>query len=350
MAKLQEKHTVEISWATLWRMLLFVAVVGILYEGRQIFLGLFLAIIISSGLEGIVDVLEERIKLPRSVSVILIFLAALIAFILIVYTVVPFIIVELNTVFSGVNKTSLGGLGVLLNLQASQSVSSLVAKLSTQFITSNGSPIDLFSSVLGSFGLAAAVLVSSFYLSLGHDGVEKFLKIVVPPDYEEATMRIYKKSKQLIGSWFRMQLLLSVIMGFTVWAGLALLGVKYSFLIAIFAAIFELVPFLGPIISGAIAIVAALLTSTTLAFYTLIFFLVAQQFESNVLVPILSRRSVGLHPVIVIISLLIGATIGGLLGIIIAVPVAAIFQEVVQDWSSKQREGNSSSLASLVQD
>jgi predicted PurR-regulated permease PerM len=329
MAKLQEKHTVEISWATLWRMLLFVAVVGILYEGRQIFLGLFLAIIISSGLEGIVDVLEERIKLPRSVSVILIFLAALIAFILIVYTVVPFIIVELNTVFSGVNKTSLGGLGVLLNLQASQSVSSLVAKLSTQFITSNGSPIDLFSSVLGSFGLAAAVLVSSFYLSLGHDGVEKFLKIVVPPDYEEATMRIYKKSKQLIGSWFRMQLLLSVIMGFTVWAGLALLGVKYSFLIAIFA---------------------ALLTSTTLAFYTLIFFLVAQQFESNVLVPILSRRSVGLHPVIVIISLLIGATIGGLLGIIIAVPVAAIFQEVVQDWSSKQREGNSSSLASLVQD
>ena len=82
---------------------------------------------------------------------------------------------------------------------------------------------------------------------------------------------------------------------------------------------------------------AALLTSTTLALYTLIFFLIAQQFESNILVPILSKRSVGLHPVIVIISLLIGAEVGGVLGIIIAVPVAAIFQEVVQDWSIKRR-------------
>jgi predicted PurR-regulated permease PerM len=334
---MNEKHTFEISWSTLWRVLIFVLLIGILYQGRQIFLGLFLAIIISSGLEGIVDVLEERVKLPRSVSVILIFLAALIAFIIIVYTVVPFIIVELSTIFSGVNTANLGGLGVLLNLQASQSVTSLIAHLSTQFVSSNASPLDLLSSLVGSFGLAAAVLVSSFYLSLGHDGVERFIKIVVPPGYEETTMRIYKKSKQLIGSWFRMQLLLSVIMGFTVWAGLALLGVKYSFLIAILAAVFELVPFLGPILSGAVAVVAALLTSTTLAVYTLIFFLIAQQFESNILVPILSRRSVGLHPVVVIIALLIGAEIGGVLGIIIAVPVAAIFQEVLQDWSIKRR-------------
>jgi predicted PurR-regulated permease PerM len=334
---MNERNTFEISWGTLWRILAFVALIAVLYEGRQIILGLFLAIIISSGLEGVVDILEDRIRLPRSVSVILIFLAALMIFILILYTVVPFLLVEIGTIFSGVNKASLGAWGVLLNLQASQSVSSIVAKLSTQFIASNTSPLDLFSTALGSFGLAAAVLVSSFYLSLSHDGVERFLKIVVPPDYEETTMRIYKRSKELIGSWFRMQLLLSVIMGFTVWGGLALLGVRYSFLIGILAAIFELVPFLGPILSGAVAVVAALLTSTTLAFYTLIFFLVAQQFESNILVPILSRRSVGLHPVIVIVALLIGAEVGGILGIIISVPLAAVFQEVVQDWSSKRR-------------
>jgi predicted PurR-regulated permease PerM len=332
-----EKTTFEISWVTLWRVLLFIALVMVLYEGRQIMLGLFLAIIISSGLEGVVDFLETRASLPRSVSVILIFLAALIVFVLVVYTVVPFLLVEINTIFSGVNKASLGGWGILLNLQNSPSVSSLVGKVSTQFIASNTSPLDLFSRALGSLGLAAAVLVSSFYLSLNHDGVEKFLMVVVPPDYEEATMRIYKRSKELIGAWFRMQIVLSVIMGFTVWGGLTLLGVKYAFLIAILAALFELVPFLGPILSGAVAVVSALLTSTTLAFYTLIFFLIAQQFESNVLVPLLSRRSVGLHPVIVIVALLIGAEVGGVLGIIIAVPLAAIFQEVVQDWSSKRR-------------
>jgi predicted PurR-regulated permease PerM len=334
-----EKTTLEISWTTLWRVLFFVALVAVLYEGRQIVLGLFLAIIISSGLEGVVDVLEKRISLPRSVSVILIFLLALIVFIIIIYTVVPFLLVELATIFSGVDKGSLGGWGVLFNLQPSPSVGSFVGRLSSQFIASNASPLDMFSRVLGSFGLAAAVLVSSFYLSLNHDGVERFLMVVVPPDYEETTMRIYKRSKQLIGSWFRMQIVLSVIMAFIVWGGLALLGVRYAFLIAILAGVFELVPFLGPILSGALAVVAALLTSTTLAFYTLIFFLIAQQFESHVLVPLLSRRSVGLHPVIVIVALLIGAEVGGILGIIISVPVAAIIQEVVQDWSSRRRAG-----------
>jgi predicted PurR-regulated permease PerM len=334
-----EKTTFEISWTTLWRLLFFVALVAVLYEGRQIVLGLFLAIIISSGLEEVVDVLERRISLPRSVSVILIFLAALILFIVIIYTVVPFLLVELATIFSGVDKTSLGGWGILFNLQASPSMGSFVSKVSSQFIASNTSPLDMFSRVLGSFGLAAAVFVSSFYLSLSHDGVERFLMVVVPPDYEETTMRIYKKSKQLIGSWFRMQVVLSAVMALIVWAGLALLGVRYAFLIAILAGIFELVPYLGPILSGALAVVAALLTSTTLAFYTLIFFLIAQQFESHVLVPLLSRRAVGLHPVIVIVALLIGAEVGGILGIIISVPVAAIIQEVVQDWSTRRRAG-----------
>lgn len=332
-----EKTTFEISWVTLWRVLAFAALVAVLYEGRQIVLGVFLAIIISSGLEGVVDVLERRISLPRSVSVILIFLAALIVFVLVIYTVVPFLLVEISTIFSGVNTANLGGWGILLNLPATHSVSSLVGKVSTQVIASNSSPFGLFSAALGSFGLAAAVLISSFYLSLSHDGVERFLSVVVPPDYEETTMRIYKRSKQLIGAWFRMQVLLSLIMGFTVWGGLSLLGVRYAFLIAVLAALFELVPFLGPILSGAVAVVSALLTSTALAFWTLIFFLIAQQFESNVLVPLLSRRAVGLHPVIVIVALLIGAEVGGVLGIIISVPVAAVCQEIVQNWSSKRR-------------
>jgi predicted PurR-regulated permease PerM len=64
---------------------------------------------------------------------------------------------------------------------------------------------------------------------------------------------------------------------------------------------------------------------------------VAQQFESNILVPILSKRAVDLHPVIVITALLIGAEVGGFLGMVIAVPLAAVFQEVAEEWSIKKR-------------
>ena len=120
-------------------------------------------------------------------------------------------------------------------------------------------------------------------------------------------------------------------------AGLRCSAFRERFLIGILAAVFELVPFIGPIVSGAFAVVAALGTSAQLAIYTLIFFVIAQQFESNILVPIFSKRSVDLHPVIVITALLIGAEVGGFLGMVIAVPAAAVFQEVVEEWSVKKR-------------
>jgi len=337
-----EKRAYDISWASLWRVLLFIVLVAILYEGREILLGLFLAIVISAGLEGLVNFFE-RVGLPRSVSVILIFLLAVILVIFIIYALAPLVIVEVNSIFSTAAKTipagaaTAGSLGTVLSAKVSQSISALISKYSTQFFSSLSSPLELFSNAIGSFGLAVAVILCSFYLALSKDGVERFIMVVTPPAYEETAMTIFEQSRKLIGSWFRTQLLMSLIMGFTVWGGLALLHVPYAILIALLAAIFELVPFVGPFLSGAIAVISALSVSTTLAIYTLIFFVIAQQFEANVLVPLLSQRIVGLHPVIVIVALLIGATVGGILGIVIAVPAAGIFQEVIQQWSVKRR-------------
>ncbi len=342
-----DKHTVEISWISLWRIFIFLAIATVLYLGSQIVLGLFLAIIISSGLEGMVDALERR-GLPRSIGVILIFVVAVLGVIAIAYSLIPFAIVELNTLFSSVGKTAAGAgadgvgaaggsLGFLLSLQTAHSASAIISKLSSQLFSADSSPLDFLTSTLGNVGLAVSVVASSFYLSLSRDGVERFIKVVVPPEYEADVLRVYARARGKIGAWLRTQLILSCIMGVTVWGGLTLLGVPYAFLIGIIAALFELIPFIGPIASGAVGVVAALGVSSSLAIYTLIFFIVAQQFESNILVPILSRRAVDLHPVIVIVALLIGAEVGGFLGIIISVPAAAVFQEVIQEWSSKKR-------------
>ncbi len=325
----------DITWASLWRTLFFIVLVAIMYEGRQILLGLFLAIIISSALEGLVNLLE-RAGLPRSVSVILIFLIIVFLVVLVVYSLAPLVIVELNSIFTA-GVSGANGIGALLGSRTSQSISDVVSKYSANFLAGSSTPFDLFSNAIGSVGLTIAVILSSFYLSLSKDGVERFIKVVIPPDYEAATLDIYERSRRLIGTWARTQVLLSLIFGFTVWAGLSLLGVKYALLIGAIAGIFELVPFVGPFLSGAIAVIAALTTSTTLAIYTLIFFVIAEQFEANVLVPVLNQQFVGIHPVIVIVALLMGATIGGILGIVIAVPAAGVFQEVVQQWSRRKR-------------
>lgn len=332
-----DPKVLEISWASLWRILFFILFVTILFLGRQILLGLFVAIIISSGLESVVDFLEKH-GIPRTLGVILIFLFIVLLTIIVIYTVVPLAIVDLNAILSEFDKPTAKSLfGPLISLKSSKSVSSFVSRFSAEFFSGGVSPFDFFSRTLGSFGLAVAVLFSSFYLSLSRDGVERFIRVVLPADYEKLVLKIYDRSRRKIGFWFQTQVLMSFVMWLLVWGALALLGVKHAFLIGVLAGILELMPYVGPILSGAIAVLAALTTSGTLALYTLIVFLLLQQFESHVLVPLFMKRAVGLHPVIVIVALLMGAEVGGIMGILIAVPAAAVFQEALEEWSSKKR-------------
>lgn len=329
---------IEISWTSLWRILFFVAFTTVLFQGRQILLGLFLAIVISSGLETAVNFLEKR-RIPRTLGVIFIFLLAILLLLIVAYTIVPRVIIELGSAFSNLSSSAAESFwSPLADLKISETLGSIVTRLSSEFFSGNLSPLGIFSKALGGATLAIAVLVSSFYLSLSRDGVERFLRVVLPSDYEKQWLRIYERSRQKIGAWFRMQILLSAIMGVLVWASLAVLGVKHSFLLGVFAGVFELAPFVGPILSGAVSVLVALPQSATLALYVFIVFLALHQLESHVLVPLLSRRAVGLHPVIVIIALLIGAEVWGLLGAVMAVPVAAVFEEVIEEWSSARKK------------
>ena len=325
-----EKRSIEISWISLWRVFTFLIFAATLYLGRQILLGLFAAIVISAGLDFIVDFLERR-GIPRTLAVILIFLGFMLAVAAVIYLVIPFIVADLNSVLVSLNKSKLGAwLGPAFNLKATQSVGALIDKLTSQIWGGDTSPLATLSALLGGLGLAIAVIIISFYLAISRDGIERFLRAVMPLEYEAPALSIYERSRKKIGSWFRTQIFASFIMGILVWVSLGILGLKHAFIIAMFAAIFELVPFVGPILAGAIAFIFALTTSPVLAVYTLIIFLILHQFESHVLVPLLMRRSVGLHPVIVIVALLIGIETAGLLGAIISVPLAAVLQEVLE--------------------
>lgn len=334
-----ERTLLEVSWGSLWKVFLFVIFAAILFLTRQIMIGLFLALVISSGLDFVVDFLERR-GLPRTLGVILIFIILVLGIIVLVYTVIPYFVVDLNIVLSNIDQDSASNLWIapLLDFKTTKSLSVIVSQLSQQFLSGNASPLDAFSKVLGNLALAVSVFISSFYLSLSRDGVERFIKAVLPTDYEPTALRIYERSRRKIGMWFRTQLLINFIIGILVWAALTILGVRHAFLLGLLAGIFELVPFVGPILSGAAAVLTALTTSFSLGLSTLIVFLAIHQFESHLLVPLMTKRSVGLHPVIVITSLLMGAEVAGLLGVIIAVPAAAVLQEIFEDRSFRGRE------------
>jgi predicted PurR-regulated permease PerM len=114
------------------------------------------------------------------------------------------------------------------------------------------------------------------------------------------------------------------------------LGVKYSIILGIIAGIFEIVPIAGPIFAGAVSAAVALSDSLSLAIWVVAIFILIQQLESNVIIPLVMKKSVGLNPIWVILGLLGGAKLGGIVGIILSVPVILILEEVINEFDRKK--------------
>ncbi len=131
------------------------------------------------------------------------------------------------------------------------------------------------------------------------------------------------------------QLFLGVIVGVLVYIGLSLLGIRFALLLAIIAGILELVPYIGPVLSAIPAVILAFFQAPILALWILILYIVVQQLENYLLVPVIMKKVVGLNPVVVIIALLIGGKLLGILGIILAVPAAAVLAEFFKDIKRK---------------
>jgi predicted PurR-regulated permease PerM len=113
------------------------------------------------------------------------------------------------------------------------------------------------------------------------------------------------------------------------------MGIEYAVPLALIAAFTELLPYVGPWIGAIPAVIVALAMSPIMALWVALLYLGIQQFENHVLVPQVMKRTIGLSPVIIIFSLLVGAKLLGILGVLIAVPVAAMIALVVEEIKKK---------------
>lgn len=325
-----ERKTIEISWGSLWRIFLFAVFVVIFYLSTDIFFGLFLAIVISSGLDVFIDFLEKR-GLPRVIATIFVFALTGLIIAVILYTVIPLILIDLINILNNLNKYGLNKfLGPILSFKSS-SLIEFINKISTSIFSGDSSPLSFLINIAGNAFLSVSIFIASFYLSLTKDGVERFIRAVFPLNYESIALRIYEKSRKRISKWFSAQILLSLSIFILVFLALWILGVRHAFFIALLAGLIEIVPYVGPIVAGGAAFVSAFTTSMSLAIYVLIIFVLIQQLENHLLVPLFMKKSIDLHPVIVILALLIGAKVGGALGILISVPFAVVIQEIFEE-------------------
>jgi predicted PurR-regulated permease PerM len=175
-------------------------------------------------------------------------------------------------------------------------------------------------------------------LAVKKNGVENFLRLVVPVAREEYVIDLWKRTQVKIGKWLQGQIVLMVIVGVLSYLGLVILGVPNAGLLAMIAGLFEIIPVFGPILSAVPAIaLAALSGGLTLALLTAGLFAIVQQFENNLIHPLVVTKVVGVSPIIVILAIFIGGQLAGFLGVLLAVPLAAGIVEFADDVREKKR-------------
>ena len=186
-------------------------------------------------------------------------------------------------------------------------------------------------SFFGGIVSFVVIIVATFYLLLYKTHFNTTILRLVPEKKREVFTRIAKRSIEKLGSWARAELILMLALGALSFIALSILNVKFALLLAIIAALFELIPNLGPILSAIPAVAIALTISPLTALLVVIAYVLIHQLENQFLVPYIMRRTVDLNPVLTIFALLVGAKLGGILGAIIAVPMLAVFLVVFEE-------------------
>lgn len=347
----REKDTIiSISTGTIVRILAILLGFWVLYLLRDLVLVILTAVVLASSVEPAVKFLGKyRVHRIPAVLGVYVTLAGL--FVGLFYAFVPPILGELYD-FAGnlpgvakeLNLSMLAGdtgavkKGELLLAQIAQGVpvSELSTTLSGVLSASKG-----FATTAGSVfgGLFSFVLIAilSFYFAMQERGIENFLKIVIPFGKEAYAIDLWERSKTKIGKWMQGQLLLGVLIFILVYLGLTIFGIPYALLLALLAGVLEIIPVFGPILAAIPAVALAFsVGGTSLALIITGFYLLVQQFESNLIYPLVVRKIVGVPPILVILALIIGAELAGFLGILISIPVVAAIMELVDDIEKKK--------------
>ena len=325
---------IEISTGTFIRALLVVLGLVFLYLIRDVVAVVLLSVVIASAIEPAAQWFM-RYRLPRILSVLLVYIISFAILAAAFSLVIPPLFSEISQVSSkSLFQTASGALFEFvpeLPISISQTLTSLLDKAGVYLEQLAGGFFQATSLVFGGALSFILVVVISFYLSVQERGIENFLRIVTPIEYERYILDLWSRARKKIGGWMQAQILLGLLIGVMVYIGLTVLQIKFALSLAVVAAIFELIPVFGPVLAAIPAVLVAFLQKPILGLVIIIFYFVVQQFENHLIVPVVFKKAVGVPPILVVIALIVGGKLGGFLGLLLAVPLAAVLVEFLND-------------------
>jgi predicted PurR-regulated permease PerM len=317
---------------------LTVALSWTLYEVRNALVLVYISALVAIGLSPLVNAIESkrliRQRVPRWAAILVIYLCVIGAIIGVGILVVPPIVAQSRGLAMELPRLLHQGQQWLIDHGViSREITAREAVQQT-----GGAAPDAVGIVIGAvlglvggvFGLVT-ILVLAFYLMVDGENLVAFFVRLFPRERRARVEHACRRVTNKISAWLGGQLLLAGIIGSTAALGLFLLGVPFFYVLALISGIGEMIPIVGPILSAVPAIAVALSVSPALALGVIVFFFAQQQLENHILVPKIMQRQVGISAVTVIVALLIGGSLLGIVGAILAVPTAAILQVLFQE-------------------
>ena len=313
-------------------------IIWTLYLLRETLLLVYVAILIAVGLSPLVEAIERhplatRLRLPRWGAILTIYLLFLAAIISIGALVVPPLATQarefvaaapdlLHRAQQWLILRGLLGREITVIEAVQQAPGAGTDAVGTLFGA-------LWGFVGGVFGVVT-ILIVAFYMLVDSANIVRTFVRAFPRSERARVSAACADVSAKVSAWLAGQLFLAIIIGSTAAIALGLMGVPYFYVLALIAGVGEMIPIVGPLLSAIPAIAVGFSVRPTLGLGVAVFFIVQQQVENHLLVPRVMSRQVGVSPVIVIIALLIGGTLLGITGAILAVPTAAILHVVYQ--------------------
>lgn len=313
---------IEISYKTIIFTVLFLISLVLLWQIRSIILLLFISFIFMEALNPAVSRLE-KIKIPRPLGILIIYILILAIISFTVAGIVPILVEQTAGLINSLPDM----------LQNVKIFGNNAIDLSSQFKILENIPTNIAKTaieIVGNIISGFVIFFLTFYLLLEKKNFSKYSLSIFGETGKTKFLEIIDALESRLGHWVNAEFFLMTIIGICSYVAYLLLGLKYAVPLAIFAGILEAVPTLGPIVATIVAAIVGFTISPLIGLLTIAAGTIIQQLENNIIVPKIMKQTIGLNPLITILLIATGAQLAGITGALLAVPLYLIIETVVK--------------------
>lgn len=328
----KQKHGVEVSPSIVIFTVFFLLGLYFIFYIHQIILLIFLAYLLMVALNPAVNKIQKKIKLPRPVSIFLVYVLLIISIVLITGLIIPPLVTQLQQMLKTIELPALQE-----QISSFQFSFSEIGEILSQLGNSFNLLVTVITSTFTSIFTFLTLMVISFYLLMERPRLHRKIHwLTNKKEHMDSAKKFLDSLDHQLGGWVRGQIILMSAVGVITFIGLLLFSIPYSLPLALIAGILEIIPNLGPTIAAVPAIALAIaFHGWGMGGVILLLYIVIQQVENNFLVPQIMSKNAHVSPLPAIISMLIGFKIFGIAGALLSIPMYIIFRTIWITWFKK---------------